>query len=95
MRWLKFFGINCGVLAAMASQTVVEAPPDPRVPAPSVETLLQFDAAWRSESQERARVWKRRRVDTLSTEAVEALAVCRAVAAARPCRCWEILSFSK
>ena len=91
------FGINwspCLLVATMASQTNAETQAEARVPAPSQMTLQQVDAAWRHPSEERARLWKRARHDTLSSEATEAAAICVAAARARPCSCWRALSFN-
>ena len=55
-----------------------------RVPAPSVETLLQFDAAMQSEDEERARLWRRQMVDAAAAEAIEAAAAAPRRAAVEP-----------
>ena len=73
----------------MAAETGADAP----VAAPSQQTLAQYDASSRSESQEVARRWKRRRVDTLSDEAAAAAALCKVRALARPCSCWQHFAF--
>ena len=77
----------------MASQLNAETQAEARVPAPSQMTLQQLDAARRHPSEERARLWKRARHDTLSSEATEAARIAAAAARARPCRCWRARSF--